>query len=70
VDAKNYKLAVPSAGKWKEVFSSDAAKYGGDGRNNKTAKISKAGKVDGRSNYISITVPGLSMSVFKKMKTK
>ncbi len=70
VDAKNYKLAVPAAGKWKEVFSSDAAKYGGDGRNNKTAKISKAGKVDGRSNYISITVPGLSMSVFKKVKTK
>jgi 1,4-alpha-glucan branching enzyme len=70
VDAKNYKLAVPSAGKWKEVFSSDAAKYGGDGRNNKTAKISKTGKVDGRSNYISINVPGLSMSVFKKMKTK
>ena len=70
VDAKNYKLAVPSAGKWKEVFSSDAAKYGGDGRNNKTAKISKPGKVDGRSNYISVTVPGLSMSVFKKCKTK
>ena len=70
VDAKNYKLAVPSAGKWKEVFSSDAAKYGGDGRNNKTAKVSKAGKVDGRSNYISVTVPGLSMSVFKKMRTK
>ena len=70
VDAKNYKLAVPSAGKWKEVFSSDAAKYGGDGRNNKTAKISKPGKVDGRSNYISVTAPGLSMSVFKKCKTK
>ena len=70
VDAKNYKLAVPSVGKWKEVFSSDAAKYGGDGRNNKTAKISKPGKVDGRSNYISVTVPGLSMSVFKKCKTK
>ena len=70
VDSKNYKLAVPSAGKWKEVFSSDAAKYGGDGRNNKTAKQSKAGKVDGRSNYITVNIPGLSMSVFKKVRTK
>ena len=70
VDSKNYKLAVPSAGKWKEVFSSDAAKYGGDGRNNKTAKQSKVGKVDGRSNYISVNIPGLSMSVFKKVRTK
>lgn len=70
VDSKNYKLAVPSAGKWKEIFSSDAAKYGGDGRNNKTSKQSKAGKVDGRSNYISVNIPGLSMSVFKKVRTK
>ena len=70
VDSKNYKLAVPSAGKWKEIFSSDAAKYGGDGRNNKTSKQSKAGKVDGRSNYISVNIPGLSMSVFKKVSTK
>ena len=67
---KNYKLAVPSEGRWKEVFSSDAAKFGGEGMNNKTAKDSKAGKVDGRKNYISITVPGLSISVFKKMATR
>ena len=63
---KNYKLAVPSAGKWKEIFSSDNPKYGGDGSNNKVVKQSKAGKVDDRDNYISITVPGLSISVFKK----
>ncbi len=63
---KNYKLAVPTPGKWKEIFSSDNAKYGGDGNNNKVVKQSKAGKVDDRENYISITVPGLSISVFKK----
>ncbi len=63
---KNYKLAVPTAGKWKEIFSSDNPKYGGDGNNNKVVKQSKAGKVDDRKNYVSITVPGLSISVFKK----
>ena len=66
VDVKNYKLAVPSAGKWKEIFSSDISKFGGEGHNNKTLKQSKPGKVDDRENYISVTVPALSISIFKK----
>ncbi|MCR4608645.1 MAG: 1,4-alpha-glucan branching protein GlgB [Eubacterium sp.] len=70
VEQKNYKLGVPSAGKWAEIFSSDNAKFGGEGRNNKTAKLSKAGKVDDREQYIQITVPALSVSVFKKKAAK
>ncbi len=73
VEQKNYKLPVPSAGKWKEIFSSDAAKFGGDGHNNTTAKISKEGKVGKKSDvrdFIQITVPGLSISVFKKVNAK
>ncbi len=66
VDAKNYKLAVPSVGNWKEIFSSDNAKFGGEGHNNKVVKKSKEGKVDDRQNYITITVPALSVSIFKK----
>ncbi|MCR5105470.1 MAG: 1,4-alpha-glucan branching protein GlgB [Eubacterium sp.] len=66
IDVKNYKLAVPSAGKWKEIFSSDLQKFGGDGHNNKVVKQSKEGTVDDRDNYIQITVPSLSISVFKK----
>ena len=66
VDAKNYKLAVPSAGSWKEIFSSDLSKFGGEGHNNKVVKKSKEGKVDDRENYIQITVPALSVSIFKK----
>lgn len=70
VEQKNYKLGVPSAGKWQEIFSSDNARFGGEGRNNKTAKLSKAGKVDDREQYIQITVPALSVSVFKKKAAK
>ncbi len=66
IDAKNYKLAVPSAGSWKEIFSSDLPKFGGEGHNNKTVKKSKEGEVDDRKNYITITVPALSVSIFKK----
>lgn len=66
VTHKQFRLAVPSAGKWKEIFSSDNARFGGEGKNNKTVKQSRAGKVNGRDNYISVNVPGLSISVFKK----
>ncbi len=67
---KAYKLATPSGGNWQEIFSSDNSKFGGEGRNNKTAKAAKKEEVDGQEHYISINVPPLSISVFKKKKTK
>ncbi len=70
VEIKNYKLAVPSEGKWKEIFSSDSSKFGGEGHNNKNVKISKRGNVNGRSDFIQITVPGLSFMVFKKVHSR
>lgn len=70
MEHKNYKLATPSGGKWQEIFSSDNDKFGGEGRNNKTAKQAKKAVVDGREHYISVNVPPLSISVFKKATTK
>ena len=66
IEHKNYKLATPGAGRWQEVFSSDSTKYGGEGRNNKVIKQAKKAECDGRDHYISINVPPLSISVFKK----
>jgi 1,4-alpha-glucan branching enzyme len=66
---KAYKLGVPSGGKWQEIFSSDNAKFGGEGANNKTAKQARKEECDGQGHYISINVPPLSISVFKKCKT-
>lgn len=66
VEQKNYKLGVPSEGQWQEIFSSDNAKFGGEGKNNKTVRQTKVGSVDERNQYIQITVPALSVSVFKK----
>ena len=70
IEHKAYKLGVPSAGKWQEIFSSDNAKFGGEGRNNKTAKQAKAEACDGQEHYISINVPPLSITVFKKKTSK
>ncbi len=70
ISHKAYKLATPSGGSWQEIFSSDNSKFGGEGRNNKTAKQAKKEEVDGQEHYISVNVPPLSISVFKKKKTK
>ena len=66
IEHKAYKLGVPSGGKWQEIFSSDNAKFGGEGRNNKVAKQAKKEVCDGQEHYISVSVPPLSISVFKK----
>lgn len=66
MEHKVYKLATPSGGRWQEIFSSDNSRYGGEGRNNKTVKQAKKAECDGQEHYISITVPPLSISVFKK----
>ena len=66
MEHKAYKLATPSGGRWQEIFSSDNNRYGGEGRNNKTVKQVKKAECDGQEHYISVTVPPLSISVFKK----
>ena len=66
MEHKAYKLATPSGGRWQEIFSSDNSRYGGEGRNNKTVKQAKKAECDGQEHYISVIVPPLSISVFKK----
>ena len=66
MEHKAYKLATPSGGRWQEIFSSDNNRYGGEGRNNKTVKQAKKAECDGQEHYISVTVPPLSISLFKK----
>ena len=66
MEHKAYKLATPSGGRWQEIFSSDNSRYGGEGRNNKTVKQAKKAECDGQNHYISVNVPPLSISVFKK----
>ena len=63
---EQYKIGVPYAGKYKEVFTSDAVEFGGTGLHlNKRLKQSKKEECDDRKNSMKITVPPLGMSVFK-----
>ncbi len=61
---ENTSVAIPFAGKYKEIFNSDALNYGGRGFVNPRAKSSKKIPVDGQKNSIMINIPPLGMAVF------
>lgn len=63
-----YKVGVPYAGTYKEIFCSDVEKFGGDGSKNSSLKTSKRSACDGRKNSITIGLAPLSMSIFKLTK--
>ncbi len=59
-----YRVGVPFAGKYKEIFNSNAAEFGGTGEGNPRIKSSGPVNWNNRDNSIEITVPGLSVLVF------
>ncbi len=60
-----YQVGVPYRGKYKEIFSSDDRRFGGEGKNNKTLRQTKKEACNEREYSISVTVPPLSFTVFK-----
>ena len=62
---ENFKLGVPFAGKYKEIFNSDAEQFGGNGCRNKRTLLSKAVPWDGRVHSITLDVPPLGMCIFQ-----
>ncbi len=65
VTRTKYKIGVPFAGKYKEIFNSDDEKFGGEGNVNPRIKTSAEDECDGRENSIRITVPPLGISVLR-----
>ncbi|MCR5431673.1 MAG: 1,4-alpha-glucan branching protein GlgB [Lachnospiraceae bacterium] len=64
VEYNEYRQAVPFPGKYKEILSSDAVKYGGSGHVNPRTKTSEAVEKDGWQDSIVIKLPPLGMTVF------
>lgn len=56
---------VPAAGKYKEIFNSDDAKYGGTGVVNSRAKRSKDVEWDDRSASVTVKLAPLALSILK-----
>jgi 1,4-alpha-glucan branching enzyme len=63
-----YRVGVPDAGSWKEIFNSDEKQYWGSGLDNPKAVKSEHTHWHGRDHSISVNLPPLGASVFKKAK--
>ncbi len=67
VSRHDFRIGVPAAGNWKEIFNSDAHNFWGSGITNTTALKSEAVSWHGRDNSINVILPPLGASVFKKV---
>jgi 1,4-alpha-glucan branching enzyme len=62
----DYRIGVPEAGFWKEILNSDAKEYGGSGQGNLGGLEAKPGPVHGKKYFLNLTLPPLSILVFKQ----
>jgi 1,4-alpha-glucan branching enzyme len=62
----NYRIGVPASGFWEEVMNSDAKEYGGSGQGNLGGVRSEETPRHDRSHSMVITVPPLSVLIFKR----
>lgn len=66
---EDFRVGVPYAGKYKEIFNSDAEEFGGRGFVNPRLKQSKKIKWDGRPNSIECRLAPLAVQIFTCTKT-
>lgn len=65
VKYENHVIGVPFAGRFKEIFNSDAISFGGEGFTNPRVKQSKKEAADGYADSIKIKIAPMSVSIFK-----
>ncbi|WP_298487136.1 1,4-alpha-glucan branching protein GlgB [uncultured Maribacter sp.] len=64
ITRENYRIGIPKKEKIKEIFNSDAKKYGGSGIKNNEVKIQKK-KWHAHEQSIEITIPPLGIVIFQ-----
>ncbi|MEO7212959.1 1,4-alpha-glucan branching protein GlgB [Mucilaginibacter sp.] len=71
VPHQNYRIGVPAAGEWQEVFNSDQHQYWGSGMINYNPIKTDAEAWHGKENSMQVTAPPLGAAIFKRItKTK
>jgi 1,4-alpha-glucan branching enzyme len=65
IQRDNYTIGVPKPGFYKEILNSNAAEYGGDGTGNMGGKHSEEVPHKEWGQSMQLTLPPLSMSIFK-----
>nr|WP_317130385.1 1,4-alpha-glucan branching protein GlgB [Antarcticibacterium arcticum] len=66
VTRENYRIGVPEAGNWKEIFNSDNEKYGGSGVRNEEVFHSQKLPLHNKNNSVEITLPPMAVLYLKK----
>ena len=61
---EKYQIGLPFAGRYKEIFNSDAKQFGGSGVGNSRVKAAKKEAFDGRDYSMLVDVPPMAMIVF------
>jgi len=61
----NYRIGVPLAGFYEEIFNTDAARYGGSNLGNMGGKRSEEWSIHDYENSLELCLPPLSLMVFK-----
>ncbi|WP_273567554.1 1,4-alpha-glucan branching protein GlgB [Maribacter halichondriae] len=64
IPRESYRIGVPKARKYKEIFNSDDTKYGGSGITNTTIKTTKT-DWNGQKNSVEVTIPPLSVIILQ-----
>ena len=62
---ENYRIGVPIAGTYEEVFTSDKAEFGGSGMTNGKVKTDSKKPMHGQEQSISIQIPRFGVLFFK-----
>jgi 1,4-alpha-glucan branching enzyme len=65
VPRAHYEIGVRSSGRWREIFNSDAAIYGGSGCGNFGGVHSYEGARHGQSHSLSLTLPPLGLLILR-----
>ncbi len=68
VQRENYRIGVPAAGEYHEVFTTDAAAYGGTGVANGKI-LSEKEPMHGCEQSVSLTLPPLSVIVLRRARS-
>ena len=62
---EGYRIGVPFAGTWEEIFSSDRTEFGGSGMSNGKVKTDNKKPMHGQEQSISIAIPRFGVLFFK-----
>ncbi len=66
VERMNYRLGIPKAGTYEEIFSSESLAFGGSGKVNRKGVKSQKIAMHNQKDSLMLNLPPLSMSIWKR----